>query len=302
MPPFAPHGRTFSDGAMPHEPPLLAAHGVSKTYDGPGGAVHALLPTCLAIAKGEFVSLLGPSGCGKSTLLLLLAGLEQPTTGLVEICGRPIRGPGPDRGMVFQNYSLFPWLTVEDNIHFCFRLAVQEDYMRPVADVLRVRAQASRLLDITGLRPFARHYPSQLSGGMRQRVAIARALAAQPQVLLMDEPFGALDSLTRLEMQNLLAVIRHLQGSTIVFVTHDIEEAIFLSDRILLFSPRPGRILREIVVPLGSERDPDWRFQPDFLALKRELAAELSQIKPGALSRSDVLRILHPDHQQTQKP
>ncbi|MEO8536999.1 MAG: ABC transporter ATP-binding protein, partial [Betaproteobacteria bacterium] len=195
---------------------------VSRTFAGVrgGAATVALLPTSLSVADNDFITILGPSGCGKSTLLRIVAGLDTPTSGGVELDGRAITGPGPDRGMVFQSYTLFPWLTVNENIRFGLReKSVPESRQAEIA---------AHFVDKVGLAGFEHHYPKMLSGGMQQRTAIARALANEPQILLLDEPFGALDNQTRALMQELLLSIWETERKTVLFVTHDIEEAIFM--------------------------------------------------------------------------
>ena len=210
---------------------------------------------------GEFVCLLGPSGCGKSTVMNAVAGFETPSQGQVRVGGEPVTGPGADRGMVFQQPTLFPWKTVRSNVAHGPRM---RGLPRREAGGI-----ADGLLAMVGLAAFAGHYPHQLSGAMQQRTAIARALASEPDVLLMDEPFGALDAQTRLMMQeNLLGIWADLRP-TVVFVTHDIDEAVFLADRILVMSASPGRILDEITVGLARPRDTDIALGPDFAALKR---------------------------------
>lgn len=228
----------------------------------------ALAGLSLTVAEGEFVCLLGPSGCGKSTVLDLLAGFERPTRGRVTIGGKPVGRPDPDRGMVFQEATLFPWLSVLDNITFAPRLAG-----RPATDY---RERAQSLIDVMGLRGFERHAVYELSGGMRQRVAIARAWISQPLLLLMDEPFGALDAQTRLDMQELLLAARERNRSTVLFVTHDIEEALFLADRVAIMSHRPGRIVKDIVVPYPRPRTYEAMIAtPAFGELKRSIVAML---------------------------
>jgi NitT/TauT family transport system ATP-binding protein len=250
----------------------LEVRDVAKTYAGRQGDVVALTPTSFFVEGGEFVSLLGPSGCGKSTTLGVIAGLEEPSAGAVFLDGARVTGPGPERGMVFQSYTLFPWLTVEENARFALGLAANVRR----AGVKGVAADAERadaLLEVMGLRDFRRAYPRELSGGMKQRVAIVRALANRPKVLLMDEPFGALDAQTREEMQELMLLLQRHERTTVIFVTHDIEEALYLSSRVLVFSGRPGRILREVAVPFGAgaERTLDLKLAPAFALLKREL-------------------------------
>ncbi|MCL5107870.1 MAG: ABC transporter ATP-binding protein [Chloroflexi bacterium] len=200
----------------------------------------------LTVGQNEFVSLLGRSGCGKTTLLNMIAGLVAPTQGQIAIDGKPVRGPGPDRGMVFQSSALFPWLTAIDNIEFGL-------VNRGVPKVER-RRHAQDLISLVQLSGFESKYPRELSGGMQQRVAIARALALDPEILLMDEPFGALDELTRAEMQDELLAIWQKRTKTVVFVTHSISEAIFLSDRVIVMSPHPGRIREQIVIDVPRPR------------------------------------------------
>src|SRR6266851_752915 len=222
---------------------------------------HALEDTSVDIAPGSFVCLLGPSGCGKSTLLNAVAGYVQPTTGWARVDGAPVLGPGADRGMVFQQYSLFPWKTVRDNVAF--------GPYATGAGRARARAIGDELLDMVGLARFANRYPAELSGGMQQRVGIARALANKPAVLLMDEPFGALDSQTRAMMQEHLLRLWAEFKITVIFVTHDVDEAIFLADRVLVMSASPGRIIEDVHVPLPRPRDPELTTDAEFIRLKR---------------------------------
>jgi NitT/TauT family transport system ATP-binding protein len=219
---------------------------VGKTFVGPAGAVEALRPTSVSVAAGEFVCLLGPSGCGKSTLLSIIAGLDAPSSGQVLANEQPVRGPGTDRVLLFQDAALFPWLDVQRNVEFGLR-------QQGVAAAERDKI-ARQLLAQVGLTGFERSFVHQLSGGMRQRVAIARALAINPQVLLMDEPFGALDALTRDQMHADLEALWQATGKTVLFVTHNVREAVALGDRVLVFSPRPGRIVREFRVELPRPR------------------------------------------------
>src|SRR5207249_4380910 len=208
---------------------------------------------------GEFRVLLGPSGCGKSTILRCVAGLDHPTSGEVLVNGEPVTGPGRDRGMVFQKYTSFPWLTVADNIGYGLNLNAT-----PAAEQQKIVAQ---LIQAVGLSGFEKAYPDSLSGGMQQRVAIARTLAVRPEVILMDEPFGALDAQTRSEIQQLLLRIWEETASTILFVTHDVEEAIYLADRLFIVSPRPGTIMEDIPVPFGRPRDPAVKQTKEFQEL-----------------------------------
>ena len=237
---------------------------VSKTF--PGGTV-ALQATDLSVEENDFITILGPSGCGKSTLLRMVAGLDTPTTGSIELDSRPVIGPGADRGMVFQSYTLFPWLTVHENV--CFGLR-ERGMPRPEQDDI-----ARDFIDRVGLSGFERHYPKQLSGGMQQRTALARALANQPRVLLMDEPFGALDHQTRELMQELLLGIWEAQRKTVLFVTHDIDEAVFMANRVVVMTARPGRIKLERPVELPHPRHYSVKTSPAFAALKAELTDEV---------------------------
>jgi ABC-type nitrate/sulfonate/bicarbonate transport system ATPase subunit len=249
--------------------PKLVVEGVSRVFPGVrGGApTRALEPTTLSVAENDFITILGPSGCGKSTLLRIVAGLDRPTEGRVLLDGREVRGPGADRGMVFQSYTLFPWLTVADNIGFGLR-------ERGVPDA-EAKAIVASYVDKVGLRGFEQHWPKQLSGGMQQRTAIARALANDPEILLLDEPFGALDNQTRGLMQELLLGIWERERKTVLFVTHDIEEAIFIASRVLVMSARPGRIKADIAVDLPYPRHYTVKTSPVFSELKARLTEEI---------------------------
>ena len=247
----------------------VSIEGVSRTFPGKRGGTptEALKPVDLAVARSDFVTILGPSGCGKSTLLRIVAGLDTPTTGAVRIAGRPVAGPGPDRGMVFQSYTLFPWLTVAENIAFGLRRkGVAKARQKEIVDFY---------LDKTGLGGFASHLPRELSGGMQQRVAIARALANDPDILLLDEPFGALDNQTRGLMQELLLKIWEEDQKTVLFVTHDIEEAIFLASRCIVMTARPGRIKADVAIDLARPRDYHMKTSSELLAFKAELTEEI---------------------------
>ncbi len=226
--------------------PKLEAWKLVKEFETRTGLVKALDSVDLHVDPHEIVCLIGPSGCGKSTLLAIAAGLEEPTSGSVLLDGREITGPGPDRGLVFQSYSLYPWRTVAGNVAFGLELQglAKGD----------IRARVGRYLDVMGLSSFADALPRQLSGGMQQRTAIARALATEPSVLLLDEPFGALDAQTRSSMREFLLDVRLKTRATILMVTHDVEEAVFLSHRIYVMSAHPGRIADEIGVPFGEDR------------------------------------------------
>ncbi|KAB2849511.1 MAG: ABC transporter ATP-binding protein [Hyphomicrobiaceae bacterium] len=232
-----------------------------------GAPTEALMPIELSIAENELVVLLGPSGCGKSTLLRIVAGLDRPSSGRVNLDGREVKEAGADRGMVFQSYTLFPWLTVEQNV--CFGL---RERGLPAAEQ---RAIAASFIARVGLKGFEHHYPRQLSGGMQQRTAIARALANGPELLLLDEPFGALDNQTRALMQELLLKIWEDERKTVIFVTHDIEEAIFLGSRVLVMTARPGRIKADIAVPLPHPRHYTMKTSPEFSELKARLTEEI---------------------------
>jgi NitT/TauT family transport system ATP-binding protein len=247
---------------------MISVHKLEKHYgDGPQ-RVQALAPTDFSVQSGEFVSLVGPSGCGKTTCLFMLAGLEQPSAGTIRHDAAAVHGPGRDRGMVFQHYTLYPWLSVRENIRFSQTLKANRKNTA-ADDSLEYRIDT--LLHLMGLEDFADALPRQLSGGMQQRVAIARALLPKPGVLLMDEPFGALDAQTREEMQELMLLINRVERTTTVFVTHDVEEAVYLSNRVLVFSPRPGAIIADINVPFGEDRNADIKIDPAFLELKQSI-------------------------------
>ncbi len=244
--------------------PIVEIRRVFKAFELQGQAIQALSDATLSIAKGEFVCLIGASGCGKSTLLRIMAGFEKPTAGEALMWGKPIDGPDPSRGMVFQDYALFPWLSVRDNIGF-----------GPAARGLssgEVRDTVDKFIELVGLQKFARAYPHQLSGGMKQRVAIARVLANDAELVLMDEPFGALDAMTRERLQDELLDIWQRTRLTVVFVTHSIEEAIFLADRVVVMTPGPGRIESDNRLDLPRPRDVA---SPEFNAVRRVLGAKL---------------------------
>jgi len=247
----------------------LSIRGVGRTFPGVNGgaATLALQPTDLEVADNDFITILGPSGCGKSTLLRIVAGLDEPTQGEVLLDGAPVRGPGAERGMVFQSYTLFPWLTVQQNI--CFGL--REKGM-PAAEQGEI---AARFIAEVGLRGFENHYPKQLSGGMQQRVALARALANDPKILLLDEPFGALDNQTRALMQELLLSIWEQHRKTVLFVTHDVDEAIFMANRCVVFSARPGRIKNELAIALPYPRHYTVKTTPRFSELKAVVTEDI---------------------------
>jgi NitT/TauT family transport system ATP-binding protein len=239
-------------------------------------SVHALQDINLEIQDTEFVTLVGASGCGKSTLLRILAGLETLSAGLASCDGQAIVGPSAARAMVFQNYSLYPWLTVMQNIKFSRSLKANRSNLSS-SDVEAASGRADALLDLIGLAKVAGSYPNQLSGGMQQHVAIARALMGSPAMLLMDEPFGALDAQTREVMHDLILHIHRVEKATIVFVTHDVEEAIYLGQRVVLMQPRPGRIHSIYPVPLPARRHQDMKHSAEFLALKAEILARIRE-------------------------
>jgi ABC-type nitrate/sulfonate/bicarbonate transport system ATPase subunit len=253
-------------------PVKLHIHNVSKVYRTKEHEVLAIDEIDLKIKNKEFATILGPSGCGKSTLLRIVAGLAKPTWGVVRLDGNVIQGPGQDRGMVFQSYTLFPWLTVKENIQFGLE----------ISGVPRVEQEqvAQEFIEKVGLRGFEKAYPKGLSGGMKQRVAIARALANNPAILLLDEPFGALDAQTRSLMQEILTQVWEELHQTILFVTHDVEEAIFLSDRVFVMTARPGKIKAEIPVSLERPRNYEMKATESFLDLKKEA---LSLIREEAI-------------------
>lgn len=247
----------------------LIVQGVSRTFPSVRGGkpVQALQPTDLEIAKNDFVTILGPSGCGKSTLLRIIAGLDQPTTGKVLLDGKEVRGPGADRGMVFQSYTLFPWLTVRENVAFGLR-----ERGVPAASSKEI---VDSYIDKVGLRGFEDHWPKQLSGGMQQRTAIARALANDPKILLLDEPFGALDNQTRGLMQELLLGIWEREQKSVIFVTHDIEEAVFMASRVVTMTARPGRIKSITPVDIPHPRHYTVKASPKFSRLRLQLTEEI---------------------------
>jgi len=246
---------------------ILSIRGVAKRFASRHGETLALQATDLAVAENDFITILGPSGCGKSTLLRIVAGLEVPSAGEVQLDGRRIEGPGADRGMVFQSYTLFPWLNVLDNV--CFGL--RERGMARAQQLEIARGFIAKV----GLRGFEGHFPKQLSGGMQQRTAIARALANNPRMLLMDEPFGALDHQTRELMQELLLGIWEAERKTVLFVTHDIDEAVFMGSRVVVMSARPGRIKLDRKVPLAHPRHYSVKTSPEFATLKAELTEQV---------------------------
>jgi NitT/TauT family transport system ATP-binding protein len=269
---------------MSEEKGFIDVRGLGVVFGKDDAKVEAVKDVWLNVQPSEFVSLIGPSGCGKSTLLGIVAGFVKPSSGEALLDDVPITKPGSERGVVFQQYSLFPWLTVRRNVEFGLRMAGVSREKREV--------DARTLLGLAGLSAFENHYPDQLSGGMKQRIGIVRALATSPQVLLMDEPFGALDTQTRVVMQEILTNMWQRFRISVLFITHDIEEAIFLSDRIYVMTSRPGRIKAEIKVPLPRPRTAAMTDTPEFIALVRKLkglireeslAAMGTELKGGGL-------------------
>jgi len=267
-----------------HAPSAITCRSISKVFGEAHNRVVALENVSVEVAQGEFLTLVGASGCGKSTLLRTMAGLETHSAGHIEAAGVPVRGPGADRAMVFQSYGLYPWLTVTRNIKFPRELSAHTRD-RTSADVEAASGRAEALLHLMGLASVANAYPSQLSGGMQQRVAIARALMARPRILLMDEPFGALDVQTREVMHDLILHVSALEGCTVVFVTHDVEEAIYLGRRVVLMAPRPGRIDSIYEVPLPGERRLAMKHTPEFLRLRAQI---LERIRDTSGIRTDL--------------
>jgi len=254
----------------------ISIRGLDKYYGQGERRTHALQSIDLDIAAGEFVTLVGASGCGKSTLLRTIGGLEEYATGDILCNGDMVDGPGPDRSMVFQSYSLYPWLTVSENIRFCRRLKHKRDNLSS-NDVEIASGRADALIGLMGLSHVVNSYPAELSGGMQQRVAIARALMVRPDVLLMDEPFGALDAQTREVMHDLIRHVYLLEKTTVIFVTHDVEEALYLGQRVVVMAPRPGRIDSIVEVPFGIERNQDLKLAPEFTAIKRQILQRIRE-------------------------
>lgn len=247
----------------------LQVKNLSRIYEGNSGPVVALQDVNLTVEESEFVMIVGPSGCGKTTLINIIGGLDEATSGEVLLDGKPVSAPGVDRGMVFQGYSLFPWLNVQKNIEFGLK-------MKGVPAAERAD-QAKKYIELVGLKGFETALPKQLSGGMKQRVAIARTLANEPEVLLMDEPFGALDAQTRVVMQELLADISRRTGTTILFITHDIDEAVLLGERVYVMSRRPGTVRDVIEVNIPGERSHNSLVLPEFLETKKQIMDMLWQ-------------------------
>ncbi|MAY63505.1 MAG: ABC transporter ATP-binding protein [Rhizobiales bacterium] len=250
-------------------PPTISVDGVGRNFTVSGQTLVAIEKIDLDIQQNEFVSIVGTSGCGKSTLLNMIGGLDEPTSGEIRIDGVPVDGPGRDRGFVFQTYSLFEWMTVEGNIRFALE---KSTFARAEKDEL-----VRHFIHAVGLSGFEKAYPKQLSGGMKQRVAIARALVYKPSILLMDEPFGALDAQTRGMMQELLLKIWEDHKVTVVFITHDVDEAIFLADRVIVLASRPGRIKKDMRIDLDRPRSYEVLTDPKFAAYKREVLTDIRE-------------------------
>ncbi|MGA1196796.1 MAG: ABC transporter ATP-binding protein [Candidatus Latescibacterota bacterium] len=262
-------------------PVVLNVDHLGKVFSGGDGQVTALQDICFQVHRREFICVIGPSGCGKSTLIRILAGLDYPTSGQLLLDGKPVSGPSPDRGMVFQGYTLFPWLTVKKNVMFGLRM---KGHGKNFSE-----QEALQWIDLVGLSKFANAYPQELSGGMKQRVAIARALANKPRILLMDEPFGALDAQTRAQMQSYLLQIWRNVDITTLFITHDLDEAIYLADRIIVLGAHPGHIQEIVNVPLPRPRSTDQFLDPYFLATKKRIE---DLIHPPISEGQDVLPMI----------
>lgn len=270
IPPASGNGRSPMANAK------IEINELSKVYETAVPPVHALERITASVSDGEFVAVVGASGCGKTTLLWALSGLHPITSGSVTLDGQVVDGPVPERiGMVFQDATLLPWRTLQQNIEFPFQIKGTAPDQERIAE----------LVGIAGLSGFERSYPRELSGGMRQRASIVRALAQDPEVLLMDEPFGALDAFTRDEMNLLLLRLWEASGKTVVFVTHSIQEAIFLSDRIWMLTPRPGQLAQVYDVPFSRPRDLELQYDPDFIAMTREIKAHVEGQGPREVGR-----------------
>ena len=266
---------------MNESPIRISFDRVSVEFPTAQGPMRVLDDVSFDIREGEFVSIIGPSGCGKTTLMNMLGGFVKPTGGAVLLDGKPVAGPGPDRGVIFQEYGVFPWLTVRQNIAFGLKLSASKV---PAGER---EAIVQRYMGLMGLADFADHFPKHLSGGMRQRLAIARAYAVRPQFLLMDEPFGALDAQTRSAMQDLLLEVLRAEGKTVMLITHSVEEAIYLSSRIVVVTARPARIRTIIDVPFGYPRAENVHDDPRFVALRSEIR-ELVMQEYAAQARQAV--------------
>ncbi|MBS0528110.1 MAG: ABC transporter ATP-binding protein [Proteobacteria bacterium] len=272
--------------AAPSKPKRAQFDHVSLAFNTPKGSLQVVEDVTYDINDGDFIAVIGPSGCGKTTMMSMLAGFQKPTTGRVLFDGADVRGPGPERGVIFQEYGVFPWLTVKQNIAFGLQLKANRV---PVAER---DAICAHYLELMGLADFANSYPKHLSGGMRQRLAIARAYAVKPQFLLMDEPFGALDAQTRANMQTLLLQVLATEGKTVMLITHSVEEAIYLASRIVVVTARPARIREIIDVPFSYPRDESIQERPEFGELRshirelvmREYLAQQAQMRPVSFS------------------
>lgn len=243
----------------------VSFNNVTVEFETATGPMRVVDGVSLDIRNGEFVSIIGPSGCGKTTLMNIVGGFVQPTSGSVELDGKPVKSPGPDRGVIFQEYGVFPWLTVRQNIEFGMKLAASKTQKQDRAEVCQ------RYMKLMGLTDFADHFPKHLSGGMRQRLAIARAYAVKPEFLLMDEPFGALDAQTRSAMQDLLLEVLRDEGKTVMLITHSVDEAIYLSSKIVVVTARPSKIRKVIDVPFGYPRTERTHEDPRFIELSSEI-------------------------------
>ena len=274
-------------GRLKARPVVLEVCDLQKCFSSAQGEVVALQNIDFVVHRREFICVIGASGCGKSTLIRILAGLETPTAGEVLLDHKRVSGPGPERGMVFQGYTLFPWLSVKQNVMFGLKMTGHSSS--------EAEPTARQWIEMVGLAKFENSFPHQLSGGMKQRVAIARALANQPRVLLMDEPFGALDAQTRCQMQSYLLQIWRNVDVTIVFITHDLDEAIYLADRILVLKPHPGRVDELIEVPVPRPRGPDQFISPEFLATKKRLEELIHPPSESAGDKLPTLRLTRVD-------
>ena len=291
-PPEFPHYKEQEPDVMARfqriyqRPVVMEVRSLCKTFQTAGGPVEVLRDLNFTVHRREFICVLGASGCGKSTLIRILAGLEVQTDGAVEVDGKSVVGPGSDRGMVFQSYTLFPWLTVKKNVMFGLR---EKGVPKKQAE-----EEARQWVEVVGLTKFLNAYPYQLSGGMKQRVAIARALANQPRVLLMDEPFGALDAQTRAQMQMYLKQIWMNVDVTILFITHDLDEAVYMADRIIVLAANPGRIAEIIEVPLMQPRTPETLFFPRFISTRLRVDEWIHPKEAQAAERHPVKRMTPP--------
>ena len=249
----------------PEAPPRIRFEEVCVEFPTASGPMRVVDGISLDVCDGEFVSIIGPSGCGKTTLLNLVGGFIKPSAGRVTLDGQTVNAPGPDRGVIFQEYGVFPWLTVRQNIEFGMKLAANKIVPRERAEI------CERYMKLMGLSDFAAHFPKHLSGGMRQRLAIARAYAVKPQFLLMDEPFGALDAQTRSAMQDLLLEVLRTEGKTVMLITHSVDEAIYLSSKIVVVTARPAKVRKMIEVPFGYPRSSQVHEDPCFIEMSREI-------------------------------